>query len=54
MAKVLRRAPAGEIHFADGMVRITTAGGTSYCLKPQPAYMQGGPTQPLSVATTCP
>jgi hypothetical protein len=54
MAKALRAPIAGEKWLGDGLVKITTTLGTSYCLKAPPDLLRGGPVDPISVPMTCP
>jgi hypothetical protein len=42
-----------ERQFADGSVRIETAWGTSYCLKPPPEFARGGPGDGVTGPTNC-
>lgn len=52
--RALRQEAAGERRLAGGIVRVVTAWGSVYCLKPPPEFTRGGPLEPLAVPTTCP
>lgn len=52
--RALRKAPAGEMRFVGGALRITHESGASYCLQAVPEYAKGGLVEPLSVPGTCP
>lgn len=52
--RALRKAPAGEMRFAGGALRIAHESGVSYCLQAVPEYAKGGLVEPLSVPGTCP
>lgn len=52
--RALRQEAAGERRLAGGIVRVVTAWGSVYCLKPPPEFARGGPLEPLAVPTTCP
>jgi hypothetical protein len=45
-----------ETRLADGIVRVKTAWGTTYCLKmpPEYAYASGGAVPGMAVPTNCP
>lgn len=52
--RALAKHSAGETRLANGLIRVTTASGTTYCLQPPPDFARGGPADMLSVPTTCP
>lgn len=52
--RALAKHSAGETRLANGLIRVTTASGTTYCLQPLPDFSRGGPADMLSVPTTCP
>ena len=54
LAKALRAPRAGEKRLGDGLVKITTIFGTSYCLEVPPDRLRVGPVEPISVPMTCP
>lgn len=54
LARALRKEAPGETRLANGIVKITTAFGASYCLRTPPDFTRGGPLAPLAVPTTCP
>ena len=54
LARALQREPAGETRFANGMMKVVTASGSVYCLRPMPGFARGGPVEPTSIPTNCP
>jgi hypothetical protein len=54
LARALRREPPGETRFSDGMIKVVTASGSIYCLRPKPEFARGGPVDALSIPTNCP
>jgi len=54
LERALGKRIAGETRLANGLVKITTASGTSYCLQPPPESARGGPAPMLAVPTNCP
>lgn len=55
LAKALKKPEAGETRLANGVVKIVTRSGSSYCLKPLPDIVaRGGPAEPAVVPTNCP
>lgn len=54
LERALRRSAAGETLLASGVTRITTAAGTTYCMKTQSAAVHIGPLEPMAVPMTCP
>lgn len=52
--RALRRPAAGETLLASGITRITTAAGTTYCMKTQSAAVRIDPLEPMAVPMTCP
>jgi len=55
LAKALENKGAGTrvSRYSNGMIKVESAAGTSYCLQPPPAIPQVGLPQ-VSVAVTCP
>ncbi|MHB1592042.1 MAG: hypothetical protein ACYCTW_11000 [Sulfuricella sp.] len=54
LAKALRTPSVGEKRLDNGLVKITTVFGTTYCLKAPPDSLRGGLVDPISIPTTCP
>lgn len=55
LERALAKRPVGEIHLANGLIKVTTASGTTYCLQqPPPELARSGPAEALAVPTTCP
>ena len=54
LARALQREPPGETRFASGMIKVVTASGSVYCLRPMPEFARGGPVEPTSIPTNCP
>lgn len=55
LERALAKRPTGETHLANGLIKVTTASGTTYCLQqPPPELARGGPAEALAVPTTCP
>lgn len=52
--RALRRPAAEEKRLANGIVKVATAFGTTYCLKPPPDLPRHGPADAVAVPTTCP
>jgi hypothetical protein len=50
----LKRQSPGEYPLSNGLIRVVSASGQSYCLQPPPDFARGGPVEPTSVPTTCP
>lgn len=49
------RQPSTETRLANGMLKITTASGTTYCLQPPPHFVLNTPAAALyNIPTTCP
>lgn len=54
-AKALQKPKASETRLADGVIKIVTPSGSTYCLKPLPEVVaRGGPVEPATVPTNCP
>lgn len=56
IAKAFPSSPPSETsvkEFADGMLRISTPYGTTYCLQKTPESAKGGPAEPISVPLVC-
>jgi hypothetical protein len=53
-ARILKRPEAGERRLENGMIKITTPGGTVYCITEPPQFMRSGVVPPMAVPTTCP
>jgi len=54
LARALQRESPGETRFASGMIKVVTASGSVYCLRPMPWFARGGPVEPTSIPTNCP
>jgi hypothetical protein len=54
LAKALTTATAGETQYANGLIKITTPSGHSYCFQPKAWYARGGPGDGTSIPTNCP
>jgi len=52
--RALREPVAEEKRLASGIIKVTTAFGATYCLKPPPEISRSGPMEALAVPTTCP
>lgn len=54
LAKAMARRPAGEKLLGGGILQITTAAGTVYCLQAPPKGNDGSLNEALAVPATCP
>lgn len=54
LERALAKRPAGETRLANGLIKVTTASGATYCLQTPPELARGGPAEALAVPTTCP
>lgn len=54
LAKALSAPSAGERRLNDGLVKITTDLGTTYCLKAPQDHLRDGLMEQISIPMTCP
>ncbi len=55
LERALAKHPASETRLGNGQIKITTASGTTYCLRqPPPDLAPGGLVEPMAVPSTCP
>lgn len=54
LARALHRDPPGETRLANGMIKVVTTTGATYCLQPLPKFARGGSVEPTIIPTNCP